>query len=221
MPQDELRPLIAGTDVSPAVHTVESGETLSEIASQYRKDDVTLDQMMVALFQVNPEAFDGNIHKLYSGAALRIPATSELTMDAVAASAEVRRQTHGPSSEEEPAHPARLADSGNPTVYGPIQSGETLSSIASRTAPLDISNDQMMIAIFETNPEAFGENINLLYAGTTLRIPDRAAIRLSAESAAAEVLRHVRAWRHGDANSPGHASTYAGLSRSNAVVMQP
>ena len=219
--QDEPRPLVAATKSSSPVHRVESGETLSEIAIRYREDGVTLDQMMIGLFRVNPAAFDGNIHKLYSGAALRIPVVSELAMDAVAASAEVRRQTSDLDDGTHPAPAERLADSGRPALYGPVETGETLSTIASRIAPNDVSNDQMMMAIFESNPEAFGENINLLYAGATLRIPDRAAIRLSAESASSEVFRHVQAWRHQDSDPPRHESTYAGLSDPGGVIVQP
>jgi pilus assembly protein FimV len=53
---------------------VEAQQTLWSIANQVRSGDVTTQQMMLALFDANPEAFiDGNIHSLRKGSILRIP----------------------------------------------------------------------------------------------------------------------------------------------------
>jgi pilus assembly protein FimV len=55
-------------------HVVKYGETLSELAQQYRPDGVSLDQMLVALYQANPRAFMGeNMNRLKSGAVLKLP----------------------------------------------------------------------------------------------------------------------------------------------------
>ena len=55
-------------------HVVKYGETLSELAQQYRPDGVSLDQMLVALYQANPQAFMGeNMNRLKSGAVLKLP----------------------------------------------------------------------------------------------------------------------------------------------------
>src|SRR5688572_24784793 len=56
-------------------HVVRRGDTLSKIASQYKPDEVSLDQMLVALFNANANAFEGNnMNRLRSGAILTIPA---------------------------------------------------------------------------------------------------------------------------------------------------
>ncbi|MEI6028246.1 MAG: FimV/HubP family polar landmark protein [Betaproteobacteria bacterium] len=60
--------------VSPQVHLVKSGETLSELAQQFRPEGVSLDQMLVALFRANPQAFMGeNMNRLKTGAVLSLP----------------------------------------------------------------------------------------------------------------------------------------------------
>jgi pilus assembly protein FimV len=53
---------------------VESGDTLSRIASRVRPDGVSLDQMLVSLFRANPQAFTGeNMNRLKAGAVLDVP----------------------------------------------------------------------------------------------------------------------------------------------------
>lgn len=53
---------------------VERGQTLSQIASDMRLDDYSLNQAMLALLRSNPDAFiDGNINLLREGAVLRMP----------------------------------------------------------------------------------------------------------------------------------------------------
>ncbi len=55
-------------------YSVKRGDTLSKIASQYKPETVTLDQMLVALFKSNQDAFDGaNMNRLRSGAIMTIP----------------------------------------------------------------------------------------------------------------------------------------------------
>ncbi|HVF64921.1 MAG TPA: FimV/HubP family polar landmark protein [Casimicrobiaceae bacterium] len=59
-------------------HVVQRGETLSKIANQYKPSDVTLEQMLVALFNANANAFDGNnMNRLRSGAIVAIPSAQE------------------------------------------------------------------------------------------------------------------------------------------------
>lgn len=58
----------------PSQHAVKYGETLSELAQQYRPEGVSLDQMLVALYQANPQAFMGeNMNRLKTGAVLKLP----------------------------------------------------------------------------------------------------------------------------------------------------
>lgn len=74
-------------------HQVQRGETLSKIAAEHR-GQASLDQMMVAMLQANPEAFiGGDINRLRQGASLRLPSHDQLQqVDVAQASALV--QTH-------------------------------------------------------------------------------------------------------------------------------
>ena len=79
-----------GEDFGP----VRRNDTLWGIAQRVRPDDgVTTNQVMVALFRANPNAFDGNINRLRAGAILRVPAREQMASIATGeANAEVRRQ---------------------------------------------------------------------------------------------------------------------------------
>ncbi len=73
---------------------VQRAETLWAIAERARPADVTINQMMIAIYQANAAAFGGNINVLRAGATLRIPDTADLsTLTRIAANAEVQRQT--------------------------------------------------------------------------------------------------------------------------------
>jgi pilus assembly protein FimV len=80
----------AGDDYGP----VQRNETLWAISSRLRPDSsVAINQMMVAIYRANPEAFDGNINRLKQGAILRVPDQNELAQVGVAdALNEVKRQ---------------------------------------------------------------------------------------------------------------------------------
>ena len=59
---------------TPATHEVRSGDTLFSIARRTRHDGVTLNQMLLAIFRANPDAFvGGNINRLTAGRVLAIP----------------------------------------------------------------------------------------------------------------------------------------------------
>jgi pilus assembly protein FimV len=103
-------------------------------------------------------------------------------------------------SEPSPAPIARSAPAmtGGPVdSYGPVQSNETLWGIAERLRAQDgASLNQMMLALYRANPEAFAGNINRLKRGAILRVPRGAALdELSAAAATAEVQRQDAEWR--------------------------
>ena len=58
-------------------HAVKYGETLSELAQEYRPEGVSLDQMLVALYQANPQAFMGeNMNRLKRSYFSKSPGTT-------------------------------------------------------------------------------------------------------------------------------------------------
>jgi len=59
-------------------YAVKRGDTLSRIASEYKPPAATLEQMLVALFTTNKDAFHGeNMNRLRAGAILTIPSADE------------------------------------------------------------------------------------------------------------------------------------------------
>ncbi len=55
-------------------YRVKSGDTLSKVASAYKNEGVSLDQMLVSLYRANPQAFSGNnMNRLKVGQILSIP----------------------------------------------------------------------------------------------------------------------------------------------------
>ena len=59
-------------------YSVRRGDTLSRIAGETKAPNVTLEQMLVALFNGNPSAFDGNnMNRLRAGAILNVPSPDE------------------------------------------------------------------------------------------------------------------------------------------------
>lgn len=75
--------------------------------------------------------------------------------------------------------------------YGPVNSGDSLWKIASRSIPdSSVNINQMMIAIQRANPDAFiGGNINRLRTGAVLRIPSRDEISAVGASEASQIVR--------------------------------
>jgi len=75
--------------------------------------------------------------------------------------------------------------------------GDTLFKIArSLHADTPANMDQTMIALYRSNPEAFGGNINILRSGSVLRVPGADDIAtLNQKEAISEVRRQMDAWR--------------------------
>ncbi len=56
---------------------VVAGDTLSKIAASVKPDSVSLEQMLVALYRENKDAFSGNVNRLKKGQILRVPSATE------------------------------------------------------------------------------------------------------------------------------------------------
>ncbi|HEX6928288.1 MAG TPA: FimV/HubP family polar landmark protein [Gammaproteobacteria bacterium] len=87
--------------------------------------------------------------------------------------------------------------------YGPIQRNETLWGIAQRLRPDEsVTINQMMLAVYRANPEAFQGNINRLKAGYILRIPEYSEIVAQGRrDAFLEVKRQNEEWSAGSSSS--------------------
>ncbi len=86
--------------------------------------------------------------------------------------------------------PAAHGASAAPVDGYRVHAGETLSRIASRTQPAGVSLDQMLVALYRSNPQAFiGNNMNRLRSGTVLVVPNAAAAQAVAPAEAREVIQ--------------------------------
>jgi pilus assembly protein FimV len=122
-----------------------------------------------------------------------------------------------PSVEQAPAQRALG------TNYGPIHRGETLSSIAKSVRPEGVTLNQMMVAIYQANPEVFMRNINRMKSGYILRMPTASdAQAVSVTDANNEVRAQMQAWHSGTIpaaaeNAPA-ATTAAGTPALQLVA---
>ena len=80
-----------------------------------------------------------------------------------------------------------------------VRPNDTLWKIASSSHPGSRSDvNRAMVSIYQKNPQAFDGNINVLRAGSLLKIPSASEVSaISATAAAAEVSRQYRMWREG------------------------
>ncbi len=80
--------------------------------------------------------------------------------------------------------------------YGPVSRGDTLSSIARQVLPTGVNLNQMLIALYRVNRDAFiSNNMNLLKVGAILKIPEKSEITaIDASTAKAEIRTQVGDW---------------------------
>jgi pilus assembly protein FimV len=123
-----------------------------------------------------------------------------------------RRGTAPPSTQSAPPQSVPAMPAGSPDSIH-VGRGDTLSKIAHTlqgAAATPAAVDQTMIALFRSNREAFGGNINVLRQGTILRVPNADEIAaLNQTEAMGEVRRQMSAWRSGE----GAASASSGRLR--------
>jgi pilus assembly protein FimV len=106
-----------------------------------------------------------------------------------------------PAPSPAPAPPVAPAPSESRTASLPgtykVVKGDTLSKIAqSLRGPRPAQVDQTMIALFNANPAAFDNNINILHRGAILRVPGADEIAaLNQKDAISEVARQMSTWR--------------------------
>ena len=90
-----------------------------------------------------------------------------------------------PEPEPEPPVAAATNLSLAGSTYGPVTVGQTLWGLAHELRPnLSVDINQMMLALYRTNPSAFVDNINRLKEGAILRIPDSDEIGAMTRTAA-------------------------------------
>lgn len=104
----------------------------------------------------------------------------------------------GPSQKPIPAPDSRSSGrNSTDTTYGPVLQGDTLSSIARQVKPDGINVNQMLVALFRANRDAFiANNMNLLRTGVVLKIPGiEESTAITRQQADAEVKLQVSNWQ--------------------------
>lgn len=81
-----------------------------------------------------------------------------------------------------------------------VDAGDTLWRIANQNKPDDVTTHQMMMAIYEKNPNAFlNNNVNEMIKGSTLQMPDTDSVDdLSYQEALAAFESHNSRWTSAD-----------------------
>lgn len=157
-------PAAAGPAPAPApapaeTYTVKAGDTLGKIARQNKPANVSLDQMLVALFRANPNAFvANNMNRLLAGRTLTIPDAAE----AEAISAGDARQEVAAHSADFAQYKSRLAQAAStaaPVAAAPAPAaaaqGRVTTKVEDKAAPAP-AGDQLKIAKAEPAASAAG-----------------------------------------------------------------
>ena len=102
---------------------------------------------------------------------------------------------------------------GNGSYGGQIvtRRNDTLWNVAERARDAGVSVEQMMIALYEKNPQAFyQQNVNALSAGRRLQIPDKSVVQqVSRQEALAEFGRQNDAWNNNRSGVPARETQVA------------
>ena len=87
------------------------------------------------------------------------------------------------------APPVSAPDSNAPSSEYQVKLGDSLSKIAAQVKPESVSLDQMLIALYRANPDAFlDSNMNRLRAGQILSVPDSATVADISNSEARDII---------------------------------
>lgn len=150
-------------------YMTQRGDTLAKIAQEMRQDGISLEQMLVGLYQTNPDAFQGNMNRLKVGQILRQP--SQDTLSAISrreAAGEIKVQTANWN-----AYRNKLAgivadaaptdsEASTQSAGGKIKSAEDKSEVAS-AGPKDV----VKLSAGEAATKASAEDIQSLQAKIT------------------------------------------------------
>ncbi len=79
-----------------------------------------------------------------------------------------------------------------------VERGDTLTDIANAFKPQEVSLEQALVALYQTNPKAFqGKNMNRLRAGAILEIPADSIFSEASQNEARKIVRvQVNEWRN-------------------------
>jgi pilus assembly protein FimV len=113
---------------APTEHVVQIGESASQIIQKWLSEDMSTQQMLLALLKNQPDAFiQGNVNLIKAGAILKLPTAAEATQISRAEA----RQTVMAQSRDFAEYGRRLADS--PMSVGSHPSREVMGKVTPET----------------------------------------------------------------------------------------
>ena len=228
-------PALAGASVS--LQQRADGQPVLRISSEQPVQDAFLDLILevdwpsgrltreyTLLFEATPPAAavasaPAPVAAPLLGAAPPPEAASAVTADTTATT------PTGPSTEAAPASAAgtpRAAAQASAGRYT-VRRGDTLSGVAARQRAPGVSLDQMLVALYRSNPHAFvGQNMNRLRADAVLKLPTPQQAAQVARSDARQVVRmqsaDFNAYRQRLAASVPAARVEESVRRSGGAV---
>ena len=126
-----------------------------------------------------------------------------------------QRQDYAPPRQRAVRHRAAKPrrSVGNGSYGGQIvaRRNDTLWNVAERARDAGVSVEQMMVALYEKNPQAFyQQNVNALSAGGRLQIPEKSVVQqMSRQEALAEFGRQNDAWNNNRSGVPARETQVA------------
>jgi len=168
-------------------YQVRNGDTLAGIASQHRASGISLDQMLVALFQANPDAFvDKNMNRLKAGEILSVPSAevarnigkTEARSIVVAQSADFNAYRSRLAGHVAAAAPRKTAESAQSA------SGKITAKVEEKATPANESKDKLKLSGAMAAPGSGAEQSAATAAS--------AADRIASEKAIAEANARVK-----------------------------
>ena len=136
---------------------------------------------------------------LLDPAELRSTQSAQVVPAPAARSGAAQTPRPAPAESARPQRGARADETaGEPTARAAasryrVKAGDTLSRIAGKLKPVDVSLDMMLVALYRANPDAFiGNNMNRLKSGQILSVPSGDNMRgIDAEEAHGTVVAHA------------------------------
>ena len=143
-PRPAAAPAVSGASTA-STYEVKRGDTLGGIAERTRPPSASLDQMLVALFHANPDAFiSGNMNNLRAGSVLKVPEEQQVrATDPAAARREIAAQ-----SADFARYRSRLAQAAGeagPGAAGAVGQGRVTTQVQDGSAAAP-AGDQLKIA---------------------------------------------------------------------------
>lgn len=166
---------VASASAGGATHTVERNETLWGIAERHRPEGgVDINQVMMAIYRANPQAFAGNINRLNAGAVLRIPDQASIAgTERSEADAEVHRQYQEWQQAAPQAPAARLelvpppAETAGAAAASPAAAGPASPKLAA-----EVEESRRLLAVKDAELQALRKRVaDLEKQGGSVAVP--------------------------------------------------